>query len=64
MTDDIPATMKMLQNMIVPELGVKYAEVFGEPTRVKHKQYLIKRIVWRMPPQRRRVAISSPQTRR
>jgi DNA invertase Pin-like site-specific DNA recombinase len=34
--------------LTVPELKQRYAEVFGEPTRTNHKQYLIKRIVWRM----------------
>lgn len=46
--DDIPATVKALSRLTVPELKQRYAEVFGEPTRTNHKQYLIKRIVWRM----------------
>jgi hypothetical protein len=46
--DDIPATVKALGRLTVPELKQRYAEVFGEPTRTNHKQYLIKRIVWRM----------------
>ena len=36
------------KEMTVPELQAKYREVFGEPTRQHHKQYLIKRIIWRM----------------
>ena len=35
-------------HLTVPELKRRYAEVFGEPTRTNHKQYLVKRIVWRM----------------
>lgn len=30
------------------ELQEKYGEVFGEPTNGRHKQWLIKRIAWRM----------------
>jgi hypothetical protein len=46
--DDPNATTKALGNLTVPELKRRYAEVFGEPTRTNHKQYLVKRIVWRM----------------
>ncbi|QYK49195.1 MAG: DUF2924 domain-containing protein [Phycisphaeraceae bacterium] len=47
-TNDIHATVQTLGRLTVPELKQRYAEVFGEPTRTSHKQYLIKRIVWRM----------------
>jgi hypothetical protein len=40
--------MTVLRQMTVRELQAKYLEVFGEPTRQHHKQYLIKRIIWRM----------------
>lgn len=40
--------MTILRQLTVPELQAKYLEVFGEPTRQHHKQYLIKRIIWRM----------------
>ncbi|MBX3384560.1 MAG: DUF2924 domain-containing protein [Phycisphaeraceae bacterium] len=46
--DDIHATVQALGRLTVPELKQRYAEVFGEPTRTNHKQYLVKRIVWRM----------------
>lgn len=46
--DDIPATVKALGRFTVPELKQRYAEVFGEPTRTNHKQYLVRRIVWRI----------------
>ena len=48
MHETIAATVKELGQMTVPQLKQRYAEVFGEPTRTSHKQYLIKRIVWRM----------------
>lgn len=37
-----------LKRMTVPELRRKYAEVFGEGTMSRHKQFLIRRIIWRL----------------
>lgn len=37
-----------MRNMTVGELREKYAEVFGEGTRSRHKDFLIRRIAWRM----------------
>ena len=37
-----------MELMTVDQLRAKYADVFGEPTRSRHKEYLIKRIIWRM----------------
>jgi len=37
-----------LRRMSVGQLRQRYAEVCGEPTRSRHKQWLIKRILWRM----------------
>jgi hypothetical protein len=37
-----------MERMTVDQLRAKYAEVFGEPTNGRHKQWLIKRIAWRM----------------
>ena len=37
-----------MQNMTVPELRVRYAEVFGEETRAGNKVWLVKRIAWRL----------------
>ena len=37
-----------LKRMTVPELRRKYAQVFGEDTTSRHKEYLIRRIVWRL----------------
>ena len=45
---DVSAELRRLRVMTVPQLQARYAEVFGEPTRTNHKQYLVKRIVWRM----------------
>jgi len=37
-----------LERMTVGELQQRYLEVFGEPIRSRHKQYLIRRIAWRL----------------
>jgi hypothetical protein len=37
-----------LKTMEVAELGEKYREVFGEPSRTRNKEYLRKRIAWRI----------------
>lgn len=36
-----------LRRMTVGQLHDRYAEVFGEAVRSRHKQYLIRRITWR-----------------
>jgi len=38
----------ILQGMTTRELRAKREEVFGEPTRAGHKQYLVRRIAWRL----------------
>lgn len=38
----------VLKHMGAAELRAKYAEVFGEETRSRHKDYLVKRIAWRL----------------
>jgi len=40
--------IEALQRMTVHELQDRYIEIFGERTRSNHKQYLIKRIAWRL----------------
>ena len=42
------AMLTTLKGMTVHELQDRYIEVFGERTRSNHKQYLIKRIAWRL----------------
>lgn len=37
-----------LQRMSVNELRTRYAEVFGEPTSTRHKDWLLKRVIWRI----------------
>ena len=37
-----------LQHMSVSDLRSCYADVFGETTNTRHKDWLIKRIIWRM----------------
>jgi hypothetical protein len=37
-----------LEQMTVGQLQDRYAEVFGEPVRSRHRQYLIRRIAWRL----------------
>ena len=37
-----------LEQLTVGQLQERYIEVFGEPVRSRHKQYLIRRIAWRL----------------
>jgi hypothetical protein len=37
-----------LKGMTAPELRARYAEVFGEATKTRHKDYLLRRIAWRL----------------
>lgn len=37
-----------LRRMTVGELRVRYAELFGETTNSRHKEWLIKRLIWRV----------------
>lgn len=37
-----------LERMTVGQLRERYAEVFGEATRSHHKDYLVRRIAWRV----------------
>lgn len=40
--------MAILEKMTVGELHDRYVEVFGEAVRSRHRQYLIRRIAWRL----------------
>src|SRR5687768_12311828 len=44
----IEATISALRNMTVGQLRDRYAEVFGEPTRSGNKDFLFKRVAWRI----------------
>lgn len=48
MTMNVGKEIAVLKRMTVNELRVKYAEVFGEPTGARHKEWLVKRIAWRL----------------
>lgn len=52
MSMNFNAMLTALKRMTVYELQDRYIEVFGERTRSNHKQYLIKRIAWRLQAQR------------
>ncbi|MBN1461161.1 MAG: DUF2924 domain-containing protein, partial [Armatimonadetes bacterium] len=45
---NIGKEIAVLKGMTVTELRGKYAEVFGEESRSRHKDFLIKRIAWRI----------------
>ncbi len=48
MAMEIGRQLAELRQMTVRELRVKYQEVFGEPTRAGNKDFLFKRIAWRI----------------
>ncbi len=45
---DIEKELAALESMSVGQLHERYANVFGEPARSRHRQYLIRRIAWRL----------------
>ena len=45
---NIGKELAALQRMSVNELRTRYAEVFGEPTNTRHKDWLLKRVIWRI----------------
>jgi hypothetical protein len=48
MKTNVAKEVAALGRMTVKALQARYAEVFGEETRAHHKQWLIKRIAWRL----------------
>ncbi len=48
MTLIIGREIAALRRMTPKELRARYAEVFGEPTRSGNREFLIKRIAWRL----------------
>lgn len=48
MTLRIEKEVAAMERMTVGELQIKYADVFGDATQARNKQWLIKRIAWRM----------------
>ncbi len=45
---NIEKEVAFLERMTVGQLQERYVEVFGEPVRSRHRQYLIRRIAWRL----------------
>jgi Protein of unknown function (DUF2924) len=45
---DIEREVCALQKMSVGQLRERYAEMFGEQVRSRHKEYLVRKIAWRM----------------
>jgi hypothetical protein len=45
---NVARELAALEAMMVIELRAKYAQVFGEETRVGNKAWLVKRIIWRL----------------
>ena len=45
---DVPSQLAALEAMNVGALAEKYRELYGEPTRTRNKEYLRKRLAWRI----------------
>ena len=45
---DVASQLAALREMTVGQLRDRHREVFGEPTRSRNKDYLIKKIAWRI----------------
>jgi len=45
---EIREEIEALRNLPTAQLKEKYREVFGEETRSNHKQFLFRRIAWRI----------------
>lgn len=45
---NVEKELAALERMTVHKLREKYLEIFGEPSTSRHKQWLIKRTIWRM----------------
>ncbi len=48
MSVNVMVELAALKQTPLPGLKARYMEAFGEPTRSNHRQYLIKRILWRL----------------
>ena len=46
LTPELVAEIEGLDALTVPQLRERYAELFGEPTRSKHRRHLVKRCTW------------------
>jgi len=45
---EIREEIEALRNLTTGQLKERYREVFGEETRSNHKQFLFRRIAWRI----------------
>jgi hypothetical protein len=45
---DIEKEVAALQQMSTGQLCNRYAELFGESTRTRHRTYLVRKIAWKM----------------
>ena len=48
MTDNFDQDLAELQRLSAAQLRLRYAELFGEPTRTGNKPWLVKRLAWRL----------------
>ena len=48
MATDIERELSALQSMTTTELCHRYAELHGQPARTRHRQYLIRKVAWRI----------------
>jgi hypothetical protein len=45
---DIEREVAALQQMCTGQLCERFAELFGEPTRTRHRTYLVRKIAWKL----------------
>lgn len=45
---DIEKEVAALQQMSTGQLCERYAELYGEPTRTRHRTYLVRKIAWKL----------------
>src|SRR5215211_5518148 len=48
MSQNVARELAALQRLTVPQLRLRYAEVFGEATNAHNKAWLVKRLAWRL----------------
>ncbi len=48
MSETTMIQVAQLEKMTVDQLGERFEDLFSEPTRSRHKRYLIRRIAWRL----------------
>ena len=48
MAKNIQQELAALPGMTTTALGERYADLYGQPARTRHKEYLIRKIAWRI----------------